>query len=266
MAHDLVSLLYANLVPAATLSGGSWLGGLPLGNLKTTELAARARSTSAAEAHTKFIIDHGTALAARVVWLPAHNLTAAAQLRVLRGTTSGGSDVYAGAWADVWHITPVVQSGDVYGAFHVMPAANSARYTTVEISDTANPAGYVELGQALCGDVITLSVGPSQGMGRGLRDFSTVTEADSGAPWTTQRRKQRSVSLLLELLESAEADTLQDIRVAVGTHSQVVYLPSLTQLPQLQRYGFVGRLRELSDAEYPFQRFTSLPIKLTEWL
>lgn len=265
MPFEQVSLLHANLVPAAALSGGSWVAALPLGNLKTAELAARARSTSAAEAHTKFTADHGSARSARVVWLPAHNLTAAAQVRVLRGTTSGGSDVYAGTWENVWHITPVVRSGDIYGAAHIMPSANSARYTTVEISDTANPAGYVELGQALMGDVITL-VAPSEGLRHGLRDLSTVTEADSGAPWPTVRRKPRSVSMVLELLQEAQANQLQDVRTAIGTHGQAIYIPSLTDKAQVQRYGFVGRLRELNDIEYPYQRFRSLAINLTEWL
>lgn len=266
MPFEQVALLHTNLVPAATLSGGSWVAGLPLANLKTSELAARARSASAAEAHTQFVIDHGGALAARVVWLSAHNLSAAAQIRLSRGTSSGGSQVYAGGWVNAWQITPLVQSGEIYGAFVVMPSANSARYTTVEISDTANAAGYVELGQAIVGDVLTFRLGPSVGLQHGLRDLSTGTEAESGAYWPTERRKPRSVAMALEALEEAEANTLQDVRVAIGTHGQCVYLPSLTDLAQLQRYGFVGHLQELGAIEYPFPRLRTLPIRIAEWL
>ena len=265
MPFEAVSLLHTNLVPSATLSGGSWVAGLPLANLKTTELAARARSTSASATHTKVLMDHGSALTASVLWLPAHNISSAGQLRVLRGTTSGASDVLTMSLANAWHITPQVQSGEIYGAFVVMPR-NTARYTTLEIVDTTNPAGYVELGQALLGDVLTFSVAPSAGLQHGLRDLSTGTEAESGAYWPTQRRKPRSVSMVLELLQEAEANTLQDVRTAVGTHGQVVYLPSLTDLAQVQRYGFVGHLQELSAIEYPWPRYRSLPIKLTEWL
>lgn len=265
MAFESVSLLHTDLVPAATLSGGSWLAGLPLANLKTSELAARARSTSTSTTHTKVLMDHGSAVAASVLWLPAHNLSPAGQLRVLRGTTSGGSDVLTMSLANAWHITPPVQSGEIYGAFVVMPR-NTARYTTLEISDTSNPAGYVELGQALLGDVLTFSRGPSTGLRHPLRDLSTGAEAEGGAYWPTQRRKPRAVSMVLEMVEQAEADTLRDVQVAIGTHGQCIYLPSLVDLAQLQRYGFVGRLQELSEAEYPFSRFTTLPIKLTEWL
>lgn len=266
MPFEQVALLHTNLVPAATLSGGGWVSGLPLANLKTGELAARARSTSAATVNTQFIMDHGSALAARVVWLSAHNLSPAAQLRLSRGTSSGGNQVYAGGWVNAWQVTPLVQSGEIYGAFIVMPAANSARYTTVEISDTANPAGYVEIGQAIAGDVLAFRIGPSVGLQHGLRDLSTAAEAESGAYWPTERRKPRSVAMTLEALEEAEANTLQDVRVAIGTHGQCLYLPSLTDHAQLQRYGFVGHLQELGAIEYPYQRHRTLPIKLTEWL
>jgi hypothetical protein len=265
MPFEQVALLHTNLVPAAMLSGGGWVSGLPLANLKTSELAARARSTSASTTHTKVLMDHGSPVAASVLWLPAHNISAAGQLRVLRGTTSGASDVLTMSLASAWHITPLVQSGEIYGAFVVMPR-NTARYTTIEIDDTANPAGYVELGQALLGDVLTFRVGPSVGLQHGLRDLSTAAEAESGAYWPTERRKPRSVAMTLEALEEAEANTLQDVRVAIGTHGQCIYLPSLTDHAQLQRYGFVGHLQELGAIEYPYQRHRTLPIKLTEWL
>lgn len=266
MAFDRCSILHDNLTPSATLSGGSWLSGLPLNNLKTTELAAKARSTTDATADTKIQIDHGSAVSARVIWLAAHNLSSAAQMRVLRGTSSGGSQVYSGTLANVWHISPSGATGETYGAFIILPTSTSARYTTVEIEDTTNPAGYVEIGQMLIGDVYTFTYGPAIGLQHALRDLSTVAEAESGAPWVTERRKQRGVSMVLEGITDTEADALQDIRQTIGTHGQVVYLPSLTDSAQTQRFGCVSRLSELSAIEYPYARYRSLPIRLTEWL
>lgn len=266
MAFDQCSIMRTNLTPAATLSGGSWLSDLPLNNLKTSELAARARSSTDSTADTKILIDHGSAVAVRVIWLAAHNLSSAAQMRVLRGTSSGGSQVYSGTLADVWHITPPAYDGETYGAFIVLPTNAAARYTTIEISDTTNAAGYVEIGQLLVFDVLTFTRGPSVGLQHGLRDLSTVAEAESGAPWVTERRKQRAVSMVLDVIEDDETDALQDIRQTIGTHGQTVYLPSLTSAAQTQRYGFVGRMAELSPIDYPYSRYRTLPIRLTEWL
>ena len=264
MAFERTALLWRDLVPAGTMSGGSW--SLPLTNLQTTELASVARSTTDATADTKIRIDHGSAVTARVVWLAAHNLSSAATWRVLRGTTAGGSDVYSGTLANAWRITPPTYDGTVYGACLVMPTANSARYTTIEIEDTANPDGYVQAGQLLIGDVLTFTHGPSVGLQHGIRDLSTITEAESGASWVTERRKQRGVSFVLDGIEDTEADSLQDLRMHIGTHGQAVYLPSLTDAVQTQRYGFLGRMSELSAIDYPYYRYRSLPLKLTEWL
>jgi hypothetical protein len=52
----------------------------------------------------------------------------------------------------------------------------------------------------------------------------------------------------------------------IGTHGQAIYLPSLTDGAQTQRYGFLGRMSELSAIDYPYNRYRSLPLKLTEWL
>ncbi len=267
MAFDSTSLLWRDLVPAATVSGGSWLAGLPLANLQTSELAKRARSTTAGTADTRIRLDHGSAVALRVVWIAAHNLSASAQARVLRGTTSGGSEVYAGTLANVWNITPAGGiTGETYGVCIVLPNNAAARYTTIEISDAGNAAGYVEIGQVLAGDALTPARGPSVGLQHGLRDLSTVTEAESGAPWLTVRRKQRAVSMVLDLIDATDADTLQDMRQAIGTHGQAVYLPSLVDMAQTQRWGFVGRMSELSPIDYPYARYHTVPLKLTEWL
>ncbi len=264
MAFERTALLWRDLVPAGTMSGGSW--SLPLTNLQTTEQAAVARSTSASTSHTKIIVDHGSAVTARVVWMAGDNMSGGANWRVLRGSTASGSDVYAGSLVPRWRITPPTYDGTVYGACIVMPTANSARYTTIEIEDTANPDGYVQAGQLLIGDVLTFTHGPSVGLQHGIRDLSTITEAESGASWVTERRKQRGVSFVLDGIEDTEADSLQDLRMHIGTHGQAIYIPSLTDAAQTQRYGFLGRMSELSAIDYPYNRYRSLPMKLTEWL
>ena len=82
---------YANRIGAATISGGSWLAGAPASNVGTWALADTARSSNALTTSTKLRINHGSAVTARVLVLVRHNLSSAATVRWMRGTTAGGS-------------------------------------------------------------------------------------------------------------------------------------------------------------------------------
>ena len=96
---------WPNRIDDATLTGGSWDSSLPLANLKTRQITKVARTADDATASTKFLADLGEARSLLAVALVNHNLSSAAQWRVLLGTTSGGSEVYAGAWVNAWRLT-----------------------------------------------------------------------------------------------------------------------------------------------------------------
>ena len=108
-----------------------------------------ARSTNDAEASTKFCVDLGAAYALRAFALVNHNLSAAAQWRILLGTTAA-RPTSTGTLAD-WLSATFDASMAALGmqdaeylrdgtpAVIVLPTVQTARYVTVEISDTSNP-------------------------------------------------------------------------------------------------------------------------------
>lgn len=258
-----LGLSYVNRAIGATVSGGSWQSALPASNAATRGLAAVARSTNALTSSTKLQFDLGASRTLRAFALVNHNLSSAATWAIKLGTSSGGSQVYNGSAANVWQLTAfdatvaalgvddaTYQRND-YAAIQVLSQAYSARYLTVEIADTANADGYVQLGMVFAGGVWSPTVNAEYGLQDGHNDLSTSSAAESGAPWDTPRRRQRHVRFLLPRLTQAEGDIVHEMQRVVGTVDDVLYIPDLADAAAQQRYGFVGRLREMSALEYP---------------
>jgi len=257
-----------------TVTLGSWLAALPASNVGSSDITEVARSTDDATASTKFCVDLGAAYALRAFALANHNLSAAAQWRVLLGTTAGASDVYSGAladWLSATFDTSMAALGmqdaeylrDGTPAIIVLPSLYSARYVTVEISDTSNPDSYVQIGRFFAGGGFVPTYNAAQLQDSWI-DLSTRDRSESGALWTTPRRRLRKVQLVLEGLSLDEGDTLHEMQRVLGTIDEVLYVPNLSDMAQSQRYGMVGTIEEMSELDYPFFRGRRLPLVITQ--
>ncbi len=111
--------IYSDTSPLYTpsLSGGSWLAGLPLTNLKDRRVHRVARSSSDAVADTVFTVDLGVARSVRALALVGHNISSAGKVRV-RGfsavpaleLTAIGTGAFATGWTDVGTPTRVADA------------------------------------------------------------------------------------------------------------------------------------------------------------
>lgn len=278
---------WPNRIDAATLSGGSWLSSLPLNNLKTMELAAVARSSNDATASTQFIADLGQARSLRAVALANHNLSAAATWKVSLGTTSGGSEVYAGSFQGAWSLS--FAEGDIeweadnwWGAgvgdeyqghpfmavylFSTAGVSYDARYVKVEISDTSNSANYVQIGRCFIGGGFIPTINMSLGLQDSWAELSSAEYADNGAKFSTNRRRQRQTNLLLDHIPLSEGATLYEMVRRQGTVYDTLYVPDVADYTMTQRYGYLATMRQLSALEYPYVSRQSLAIALEEML
>lgn len=240
---------------AATISGGSWLAAAPASNIATWPLAETAVSTNASTSSTIIKIRWtGGPRTAQLLALANHNLSLPALIRWKRGTSDGASDVADSTAVLAWRFTPRVVDGGAYNVFVLLPAQSSAEYETIEIDDHTNAAGAISIGRV---DVCPLFA-PARAIDHTVRDgwadLSTIAEAESGADWPTVRRRRRLVQFTLPLLTLAEGDAAHEIDQVEGTTGEVVWLPYIEDPAQMQRYGFIGRLRELSSLEYPGYR------------
>lgn len=260
-----IGLFWANRADDAAVTGGGWAAAFPASNVGTRSYAEVARSTNALTTNTQLRLDHGAAVPVRAVAVVAHNLSDAALVRWSRGTTSGGNDVYAGAWVDAWRFTPSVYSGRCHAWIFDLGSTYTARYDLLEIDDTANPDGYVQIGRVFVdGAGFIPTINAQYGLQDGLRDLSATDRSDSGALWVTARRTMRTVSCVMPRLDEDEGDEMHEMMRVCGTGQEVLYLPEMANTPRMQRYGFLGTLDEMSPLEYPLYRNRSVGLRLTE--
>jgi hypothetical protein len=157
--------------------------------------------------------------------------------------------------------------GAQYAAIAALPAAISARYATVEIDDTANAAGHLDIGRLFVGGGLQPAYNASYaGFADEREDLSTVVANPNGKRFGTARRRPRGVRFSLQYTSQAEADRIHEMQAAVGTLDEVLYVPDPADAAHSQRYGFLGHLRQLSPIEYPFVLKRSIAFELGEKL
>jgi hypothetical protein len=157
--------------------------------------------------------------------------------------------------------------GAQYAAIAALPAAISARYATVEIDDTANAAGHLDIGRLFVGGGLQPAYNASYaGFADEREELSTVVANPNGKRFGTARRRPRGVRFALQYTSQAEADRIHEMQAEVGTLDEVLYVPDPADAAHSQRYGFLGHLRQLSPIEYPFVLKRSIGFEIGEKL
>jgi len=272
---------YPNRADGMTTSSGSWETSLPSSNLTDAEIWKAARTTDATLSSTKFGVDLTESKVLRVFGLINHNLSSVAKVRLSLGSTPLGSDVYSSGWVNAWQITFDnlfewesaswwIGSGDdeylrsPYVAFIIADDFYTARYITIEIDDTANTDGYIQVGRFFAGNAFQPTINMKYGIQDNWVDLSSEDMSESGTFWGTERRRLREVSFILHSLTVAEAGYMHEMQRLLGTVNEILYVPYPDDLDENQRYGFLGRVSELSPIEYPWKTVKTLPLKIRE--
>ena len=265
-----VYLGWPNRVGESTLSGGSWLAGLPRANVADQRITRVARSSTDAIADTKILGDMTTNRSVRAFALVNHNLSLSAKARFRLGTTSGGAEIYDSGWVDAWQMswdTDMLEWEEAgwwegiaddeylrapYMVVHVLPGFYTGRHWSIEIDDTSNADGYVQIGRVFVGGGLVPTRNMSFGYLRGWEDLSEITRGDAGAEFALVRPRLRTTRFELSWLTSAEAEYVHEMQRRLGRTGEVLFVPDTSDSDAAQRYGFLGRLRTLSPLEYPF--------------
>jgi hypothetical protein len=245
---------------ACALSGGSWIAttSISLANLKDRDLDKVARTNDALAASSKINVDLGGTYAVGVFALVNHNLSSAATIRIRTSSVSLAACTSApnfdsgtvNALQMTFTVLPALWGAD-YMVHRVFTAATSVRYMLIEISDTANAAGYIQIGRLFLSTTFQPTINAQHGLKDARQDLSTVDVAMSGKEFAMERRRRRTVAFSLEHMTQAEADRLHEIDSEIGLTDEILYVPDPANYPLSQRYGFLGLQRELSALDYP---------------
>ena len=260
-----------NSVVSTSLSGGSWSGSLPLNNLKDAQVTKVARSASAAEAHTQFLIDLGTTRNTKLIALIYTNLSNVATFRFKVTQDSAGNNTAYDTGITLVPYT-FVNSEDLIGwkpnIFFVLPDGVSGRYVHVSLSDTTNASGFVEVGRCLVMSAWTPDVNIDFGSSIQYAHNTTV-ESNIGGSRVYDRRQPVRVTIgKLNSLNKQEAHiAVLEMQRKLGIDQELffVYDPDETDIYAQQR-SYLATLEEISPLEDPYVDNHSWGFKLREVL
>lgn len=262
-----IFLAWQNRVDEGTLSGGSWTSTLPLTNLQNRQVQKVARTTSAALAATKFDINFGAQKSVGVIALVVHNISVSGKVRITGSDNAlFTSPVYQSAWINVWPtgmipinlleweednfwlgtLSAEARAGFQSPFIHILSSPLSLQYWRIEIDDTVNASGYINIGRLFMARGWTPTYNYSYGADLGYDDVSPVEQSLSGAEFFEQRSKYRVMTLQLQYMSGTEAYSYAlELQRIAGISGEVLIVPDSDDTALQPARAFVGRLRQL---------------------
>ena len=278
---------FPNRTDASVLTGGSWVGTLPLSNLQSRLIGKVARSIDTALSSTKFDIDLGAGTKVQAISLRNHNITLTGTYRVTASTSPSFAVLsYDSGWLDVWPVvfpwgtleweddnwwsgkyTVEQTQGYTVELDHLLPAMKVARYWRVEFSDTRNPDGYVQFGRLFIGPVWQPKINMSYGASIAWETKTGSQEAIGGAEYFQRRTPYRVAKFSLNWMDQDEAFSQAfELMRRAGIDQEVLFIHDPDDTVHALRRRFLARLRTLSAIEYPYFNINSAAFEVKELL
>lgn len=266
MQNDVIALCYPNRIASATLSSPqAFTSALPLSNVADRVFARKARTAA-----DTFQINGTFAkfFYLGAVAIVAHNLSTTAKWRVRLYSSAGSvgtsnNVVYDSNTVPVWPaIVPQQERKWELSNFWTgtAEAEDLAAYTplasvitdallcqgfTIDVSDSGNPDGYLEIGRVFISDVWQPTYTFSFGAQENVISGTTVEQALDGTEYFDVQRGQRTLEFTLQGLSESEARSRAlSINRICGTDAELLFSPN--QIDSVYRAGqtFVGRLEK----------------------
>lgn len=238
---------YNNLIDSATLSGGSWHASYPLANLKSRVLAKKARSNNDLAASTVINVDLGIARKVQAFGAIASNLSATNATIRLRGSNDSS---FASSAYDSGLLATTVQTPDVTLAWDT-PV--TVRYWRLEIADTLNTSGYLEIGRLFLGQALRAGDNYSKGAELGYQSRSTVVTSLGGVEYFDRVNNRRTFNFVFDWLTAPEAyQTVLEVQKLADITEEVLLLADHEDNSYRQQRHFLGRLSQLSPIKAPY--------------
>ncbi len=220
-------IIYDNKADIATLAASSTAGGLVVANMLTDLKSDVWRSTSTTASIT---LTWASACIIGGVALPFTNLSSAATIRV-RGYTNAGDPTPVFDTGTIlacpplaltlwgWGTLPLGVNAFTYGGAAYGDAwtpITSVKQVVIDLDDTTNPAGYIEVGRLVAGSYWEGSKGADYGAGSTPVDTSTQLRNDAGDLMTDRGTMHKKQTVPLTTLSPTERQTLWNILIGNG--------------------------------------------------
>lgn len=272
-----MSLVFAgapNRADEAILTTGSQETRLPVSNLQDRQIVKPWRTTTTAISDTWIQADLQTARVTGAVALVRHNFSQGSQWRVLLSDdpTFSEPSKYDSGWLDVWPnieefgtlpwgvfqwgglLPEEVATEITLSAYHLLPAPAVARHLRVEISDAANPDGYLQVGRLVAGPAYVPSRAMLYGWSIGFEDPSVVSKSRGGQTWIDVQEKFRVLRFSLGNLNEDEVfgNIFDHLLRRKGISGDILVIPQRDRSDQYHNQAIYGRMRVLDPITNSF--------------
>lgn len=141
---------------------------------------------------------------------------------------------------------------------HILSSATSARYVRVELADTANTDGYVELGRLIVAGGYQPTINFERGVRLGLESDTTRQVTDGGAAVYQEKPVRRSLTFTLpDLSESEGFLTALRMQRRLNKYGQVyVCFADDDTAEYMAERSFLGVPRELTGLDLPYSLYS----------
>lgn len=269
-------LAFPNRIDECTLSSGSWSSTLPLANIQDRIIRRVARTTNANLTSTKFDAALTKNRPVKLIALVNHNLTIIAKYRVRISTVADfATTVHDTGWLEVWPsvwpfgyvewgsdnwwkgtLSSEERQGYISNLIVYLPYNINGRYIRIELDDTTNAAGYIEIGRVVIAPGWEPQTNYNFGATLQYEDVTEVEASLSQVEYFNQKIKRRTTKLELEWLTPDEAYTyIFEMQRQLGISGEVFFIPDLDDSRNLIRRAYLGRMKQLSPIEYPRYSF-----------
>ncbi|WP_136419976.1 hypothetical protein [Herbaspirillum sp. ST 5-3] len=261
---------YPNRTDEGTLSGGSWQASLPLANLQSRVFAKVARSTDATEASTTFTIDLGQERTIGVLGLVGHNISVDGTVR-LRGAATQAelttNPMYDSGYVNGWPsgmvpldllewednnfwlgtLSPESRAGYQSPFTHTF-SRTTTRWWEIDISDTTNADGYLQIGRLFLADTWQPAYNMSYGLSLRYEDQSQIETSLGGVDYFDGKTKYRITRFDLDWLSDEEAYTrIVEMQRMLGISGELLIVPDPDDVTNMPRRAYVGRLKSIGE-------------------
>jgi hypothetical protein len=196
--------------------------------------------------------------------------------------------IFEGGWNDVWPAGVIPQdlleweddnfwlgtlSQEARAGFQSpyilrLPNVENMRYWRVEISDTSNSDGYVQIGRLFMARGWTPTINYTYGASLGYQDPTPVETSLSGAEYFDIRSKFRVFTFKLDYISDTDAYSYAlELQRLAGISGEVLIIPDGGEdLAQQPLRSFVGRLRQIGSVSQPQPTTYSVNFEVKELL
>lgn len=277
---------FPNRTDQSVLSGGAWVSTLPRSNLQNRVIGKVARTVDTAATSTQFSIDLGSPKKTQLIGLRNHNFSLQATYRVTASPDSGFSTLaYDSGWLSVWpdvypygsleweddnfwsgQYTDEEIDGYIAELDHILPTLKLARYWRVEINDTANAAGYIEIGRLFIGPAWQPKANMSKsGSSIAWETDTDVQKAIGGAEYFQRKPPYRVQLIALDWMDQDEAFSQAfELMRRAGVDQEILWIYDPDDTVHALRRRFLCRIRTLSPIQNPYATIDKTAYELKE--